>query len=157
VFQELRVESQPVEGVQARGAVRVKDLEFLHQVEKQVRLGTVGVVGERVDFAVLLADNETVRAGDQGAEEWVAKLELRKDPCGAVGRGRLGRSLDARRGPGDSLGEYGWKRGSFFRDVGRGFVSGENPAEQAHARAEGNYQGRLCRCRGHGFARTFAR
>ena len=72
----------------------------LGQIERQVGLLAGGIVGERVDPALQLAEEEPARS--PGANEHDREFELEAGKCrlDRVGRRRLGRAGDVRAGPG---------------------------------------------------------
>ena len=100
VLLEVRVERQPVDRLDLlRLREQVDRLEFLAQVEEEVGLG-VRLVGERVQHAGLLADEEPVAPRTAGDEQGMLELQVRERPHHLEGRRRVGRADDAGGRPG---------------------------------------------------------
>ena len=97
---EVRVESQPVHRLDLlRPREPVDRLDLPGQVQEEVGPG-VRVVGERIEDARLLADDETVPPGIAGDEQGMVELQIRERANDLEGRRRVGGAHDAGGRPG---------------------------------------------------------
>ena len=101
------MKGQPVDRLDLlRFGEQVDRLDLLAQVAKEVGPG-VRPVGERIEHAGLLADEEPVAARTAGEEQGMLELQIRKDPNDLERRRRIGRADDPRGRPGRATGLRG--------------------------------------------------
>ena len=97
---EVRVEGQPVDRLDLlRPREQVDRLDLPGQVQEEVGPG-VRVVGEGIEDARLLADEEPVAPGIAGDEQGMVELQIRERANDLEGRRRVGRAHDPGGRPG---------------------------------------------------------
>ncbi len=100
VLLEVRVEGQPVHGLNLlRPREPVNRLELPGQVQEKVG-PSLGVVGEGIEDARLLADDQTLPSGIAGDEQGMVELQIRERTNDLEGRRRVGSARDAGGRPG---------------------------------------------------------